>query len=50
MNVMPSHFYDIYTLHVNELAQKYQAQVVDLNDPKLFPKQCFADSVHLNGQ
>lgn len=47
--LMPPGFYDNYKNRIGSLAEKYQAEVIDLNDQNVFTKQDFADSVHMNG-
>lgn len=47
--LMPPGFYDHYLNTVRSLSSNYGAHVLDLNDPQIFTKQMFADSVHLNG-
>lgn len=49
MDIMPPNFYNIYKKDVLAVAGKYNAQIIDLNDQKRFPKEYFEDSVHLNG-
>ncbi|MBX9771639.1 MAG: hypothetical protein K2X29_09725, partial [Candidatus Obscuribacterales bacterium] len=49
MDIMPANFYNIYKKDVLALVGKYNAQIIDLNDQKRFPKEYFEDSVHLNG-
>lgn len=49
LSLMPPGFYDNYKARVSLLAEKYQAEVIDLNDQSAFLKQDFADSVHMNG-
>jgi hypothetical protein len=47
--LMPPGLYDMYMNSVKAEATKYGARFIDLNQPDVFTKQCFADSVHLNG-
>lgn len=49
VRLMPPGFYDNYKNRISALASAYGATVVDLNSPALFGKDCFADSVHMNG-
>ncbi len=49
MDIMPANFYNIYKKDVLALVGKYNAQIIDLNNQKRFPKEYFEDSVHLNG-
>ena len=49
MRLMPAGVYDSYLSEVRYLAGKYDADVLDLNGAKLFPKQDFSDTAHLNG-
>ncbi|HEY9712800.1 MAG TPA: D-alanyl-lipoteichoic acid biosynthesis protein DltD [Chroococcales cyanobacterium] len=49
VNLMPAGLYKNYLDTVAQTSTKYGARLLDLNDPRLFTKQCFADSVHLNG-
>ena len=48
LSIMPDNFYTSYLEKVTTLAERYQARVLDLNKAQLFPRSCFADSVHLN--
>jgi hypothetical protein len=50
LNLMPQGFYQSYLNTVSDIATKYGGNVLDLNDTKIFPKEDFADSAHLNGQ
>lgn len=49
VKLMPDGFYQYYLTSVQNEANKYGAQLIDLNKPDVFTKNCFADSVHLNG-
>jgi hypothetical protein len=49
VTLMPPGLYDKYLSALRHASTKYGARVVDLNQPEVFEKQCFADSVHLNG-
>ena len=46
--LMPPGFYANYMKKMEHLTEQYQAQMLDLNDPKLFPKKYFGDTAHLN--
>ncbi|MBS1991219.1 MAG: hypothetical protein JSS83_11915 [Cyanobacteria bacterium SZAS LIN-3] len=46
--LMPPNFYDSYMKTIESLTNKYQAQFLDLNDHKVFPKKYFGDTAHLN--
>ena len=46
--LMPAGFYADYMDKVRTVAQKENAQLLDMNDPKTFPKKYFTDTVHLN--
>jgi hypothetical protein len=49
MRLLPAGVYDRYLKRVQESAQLYDAQVLDLNDGKTFSAADFCDPVHLNG-
>lgn len=49
VQLMPPGFYDNYKARINQIASNYGARFVDLNDPAVFRKEYFADSVHMNG-
>ena len=49
VKLMPPGFYDNYKQRISNLASKYGADVVDLNNADVFGKELFADSVHMNG-
>lgn len=48
-DLMPDGMYSMYQKATSELAQKYGASYVDMNDKKLFPQSNFRDTVHMNG-
>jgi hypothetical protein len=48
--LMPPGFYSNYMSKVRALGAKYSADLLDLNDPTLFPNIHFRDSVHLNSR
>ncbi|MBX9939146.1 MAG: DUF1574 domain-containing protein [Candidatus Obscuribacterales bacterium] len=48
MNLMPSGFYQNYYSRVENLAKVNGANLLDLNDHKLFPIEYFGDGVHMN--
>jgi hypothetical protein len=50
VNLMPPGFYNTYKTRIGQLAGQYHASLWDLQDTTTFPKQFFADSVHLNGR
>ncbi|MBK9205187.1 MAG: DUF1574 family protein [Candidatus Obscuribacter sp.] len=50
INLMPANFYSDYLKQVQTLAKRDGCTLVDLNSASLFPKNKFADSVHLNNR
>jgi hypothetical protein len=50
VGLMPPGLYDKYLSSLQTASTTYGARVVDLNQPQVFEKACFADSVHLNGR
>lgn len=47
--LMPPGFYKNYLNAVSSRTAQYGGRLIDLNNPSVFTKECFADSVHLNG-
>lgn len=47
--LMPPGFYSDYLRKVSSLSSLYGAQFLDMNKEPSFTRECFADSVHLNG-
>lgn len=48
--LMPPGLYSRYMETLNTMCTKYSAQMLDLNEPRDFPKEYFEDSVHLNSK
>jgi hypothetical protein len=48
VSLMPTGFYADYLSKVQTLAKKDNALMLDMNNPKIFPKRYFSDTVHLN--
>lgn len=49
MSLLPPETYETYIYTVKLLAQKYGAEVLDLNGDARFPQSYFFDTAHLNG-
>lgn len=49
LSILPTGVYEKYLAGVTQAARAQGADMLDLNDPKLFHKEDFSDYVHLNG-